>query len=421
MQTKTIKVETPNSAPYDIILGSGVLGELGAAVRKVGALAGVSRAFIISDSNVAPLYLSHVIESLRDAGYKTNDYTIPAGEASKNTSTLNDIWEIMARIGTGRDAFIVALGGGVVGDAAGFAAATYMRGIQYIQVPTSMLAMVDSSVGGKTAVNLSAGKNLVGCFKQPALVYADIQTLSTLNEREWKCGLGEVAKSALVGGGEFFSWMVENAASLNSRESSEILTSAIERCVNFKARVVEQDEFERTGMRECLNYGHTLAHAIETLSGYGTYSHGVAVAEGMRFAAALNTELAATAAGDVAGTDATSACEVATATGDVAGTDATSACKAATARSSTAADDASVQAAQSFASAQSELLDALGLSALQWGCEPKRVLACMKRDKKTRGGRVRFVLLDSTGCWQVKEVEDSAILKALENWMQLKN
>ena len=400
MQTKTIKVETPNSAPYDVILGSGVLGEIGTAVRKVGALAGVSRAFIISDSNVAPLYLSHVIKSLRDAGYKTNDYTIPAGEASKNTSTLNDIWEIMARIGTGRDAFIVALGGGVVGDAAGFAAATYMRGIQYVQVPTSMLAMVDSSVGGKTAVNLSAGKNLVGCFKQPALVYADIQTLSTLNEREWKCGLGEVAKSALVGGGEFFSWMVENAASLNSRESSEILTSAIERCVNFKARVVEQDEFERTGMRECLNYGHTLAHAIETLSGYGTYSHGVAVAEGMRFAAALNTELAAAAAGDVAGTDATSACE------------------AAAAKSSTAADDASVQAAQSFASAQSELLDALGLSALQWGCEPKRVLACMKRDKKTRGGRVRFVLLDSTGCWQVKEVEDSAILKALENWMQ---
>ena len=400
MQTKTIKVETPNSAPYDIILGSGVLGEIGTAVRKVGALAGVSRAFIISDSNVAPLYLSHVIKSLRDAGYKTNDYTIPAGEASKNTSTLNDIWEIMARIGTGRDAFIVALGGGVVGDAAGFAAATYMRGIQYVQVPTSMLAMVDSSVGGKTAVNLSAGKNLVGCFKQPALVYADIQTLSTLNEREWKCGLGEVAKSALVGGGEFFSWMVENAASLNSRESSETLTSAIERCVNFKARVVEQDEFERTGMRECLNYGHTLAHAIETLSGYGTYSHGVAVAEGMRFAAALNTELAAAAAGDVAGTDATSACE------------------AAAAKSSTAADDASVQAAQSFASAQSELLDALGLSALQWRCEPKRVLACMKRDKKTRGGRVRFVLLDSTGCWQVKEVEDSAILKALENWMQ---
>ena len=400
MQTKTIKVETPNSAPYDVILGSGVLGEIGTAVRKVGALAGVSRAFIISDSNVAPLYLSHVIKSLRDAGYKTNDYTIPAGEASKNTSTLNDIWEIMARIGTGRDAFIVALGGGVVGDAAGFAAATYMRGIQYVQVPTSMLAMVDSSVGGKTAVNLSAGKNLVGCFKQPALVYADIQTLSTLNEREWKCGLGEVAKSALVGGGEFFSWMVENAASLNSRESSETLTSAIERCVNFKARVVEQDEFERTGMRECLNYGHTLAHAIETLSGYGTYSHGVAVAEGMRFAAALNTELAAAAAGDVAGTDATSACE------------------AAAAKSSTAADDASVQAAQSFASAQSELLDALGLSALQWGCEPKRVLACMKRDKKTRGGRVRFVLLDSTGCWQVKEVEDSAILKALENWMQ---
>ena len=400
MQTKTIKVETPNSAPYDIILGSGVLGGLGAAVRKVGALAGVSRAFIISDSNVAPLYLSHVIKSLRDAGYKTNDYTIPAGEASKNTSTLNDIWEIMARIGTGRDAFIVALGGGVVGDAAGFAAATYMRGIQYVQVPTSMLAMVDSSVGGKTAVNLSAGKNLVGCFKQPALVYADIQTLSTLNKREWKCGLGEVAKSALVGGGEFFSWMVENAASLNSRESSETLTSAIERCVNFKARVVEQDEFERTGMRECLNYGHTLAHAIETLSGYGTYSHGVAVAEGMRFAAALNTELAAAAAGDVVGTDATSACE------------------AAAAKSSTAADDASVQAAQSFASAQSELLDALGLSALQWGCEPKRVLACMKRDKKTRGGRVRFVLLDSTGCWQVKEVEDSAILKALENWMQ---
>lgn len=400
MQTKTIKVETPNSAPYDVILGSGVLGGLGAAVRKVGALAGVSRAFIISDSNVAPLYLSHVIKSLRDAGYKTNDYTIPAGEASKNTSTLNDIWEIMARIGTGRDAFIVALGGGVVGDAAGFAAATYMRGIQYVQVPTSMLAMVDSSVGGKTAVNLSAGKNLVGCFKQPALVYADIQTLSTLNEREWKCGLGEVAKSALVGGGEFFSWMVENAASLNSRESSETLTSAIERCVNFKARVVEQDEFERTGMRECLNYGHTLAHAIETLSGYGTYSHGVAVAEGMRFAAALNTELAAAAAGDVAGTDATSTCE------------------AAAAKSSTAADDASVQAAQSFASAQSELLDALGLSALQWRCEPKRVLACMKRDKKTRGGRVRFVLLDSTGCWQVKEVEDSAILKALENWMQ---
>lgn len=162
--------------------------------------------------------------------------------------------------------------------------------IRAIQVPTTLLSMVDSSVGGKTAVNLEAGKNLVGTFCQPALVCADIATLATLDEREWTCGLAEAAKSAIIGSDDFFFWMVEHASGVFARQE-ELVAELIKRCIVFKAGVVAQDKTESQGVRECLNYGHTLAHAIETLAGYGTYSHGAAVAEGMRFAAFLSQGL----------------------------------------------------------------------------------------------------------------------------------
>ena len=275
----------------------------------------------------------------------------------------------MASLALERDCAVVALGGGVVGDLAGFVASTYMRGIAVVQVPTTLLAMVDSSVGGKTAVNLEAGKNLVGTFKQPAYVCASTATLSTLPEREWTCGCAEIAKSAVIAGDEFFFWLEDNAAALAARDEAAA-TEAIARSVVFKADVVAQDKTESRGVRECLNYGHTLGHAVEALAGYGVFSHGAAVAEGMRFAARLGAELVGTA--------------------------------------------------PELVRAQDELLDALGLPALAWSAEPADMLAAMKRDKKARSGSVRFVLPTDVGSWQLVTVCDEDIQRHLAQWKDAK-
>lgn len=231
--------------------------------------------------------------AIRAAGYLTMNITVPAGEESKSVSCAAEIWRAMAAQKLDRDCVVLALGGGVVGDLAGFAAATYMRGVTLLQVPTTLLAMVDSSVGGKTGIDLPAGKNLVGAFKQPVHVCADTAVLATLPDREWACGCAEIAKSALIDSDEFFFWLVDAADKLACRDS-QVVQEAIARCVTFKAGVVAADVEERAGVRACLNYGHTLGHAIEKLAGYGTYSHGAAVAEGMRFAIRLGAALEST-------------------------------------------------------------------------------------------------------------------------------
>lgn len=368
MATNVI-VNIPDEEPYGVRIGAGILDGLGAHLRDIESLAKVRHALIITDTNVAPLYCDRAKMSLAAAGLRVSDIVVPAGEETKSVEVVSELWEAMAHLSLGRDCVVIALGGGVVGDLAGFAASTYMRGVRIVQVPTTLLAMVDSSVGGKTGVNLEAGKNLVGTFMQPTYVYADTALLTTLPEREWVCGCAEIAKSAVIGSDEFFFWLVDAAPSLAARDETAV-TEAIARSVVFKADVVAQDKLESRGVRECLNYGHTLGHAIETLAGYGTFSHGAAVAEGMRFAARLAVVL--------------------------------------------------VGARMDFVAAQDDLLDALGLSPLAWTADPDDLLCAMKHDKKAHGGQVRFVLPRDVGSWEVVCVNDDVLLEHLGAWHRSK-
>ena len=214
--TKVI-VNIPGEEAYDVRIGGGVLANLGAHLRKLPVFAESDRALVVTDENVAPLYRADAKEALAQAGFRVSDIAVPAGEGSKSVEVAGEIWEAMASLALGRDCVVVALGGGVVGDLAGFVAATYMRGVPVVQVPTTLLSMVDSSVGGKTGVNLAAGKNLVGAFKQPAYVCADTATLATLDEREWACGCAEIAKSAVIDSDDFFFWLVDAAGALAAR------------------------------------------------------------------------------------------------------------------------------------------------------------------------------------------------------------
>ena len=191
MPATKVVVSIPDEVPYDVRIGAQVLDDLGNSLKRIPRVANASRVVIVSDTNVAPLYLAAAKESLARSGFRTSDIVVPAGEDAKSVEVLGEVWEALASLKLSRDGAIVALGGGVVGDLAGFAAATYLRGVPCVQAPTTLLAMVDSSVGGKTAINLEAGKNLAGTFTQPAFVCASTATLSTLPEREWACGCGE--------------------------------------------------------------------------------------------------------------------------------------------------------------------------------------------------------------------------------------
>lgn len=369
MPATKVVVNIPDEEAYDVRIGGGVLSSLGSQLCRVHALASVERILIVTDENVAPLYRADAKESLVQAGFRVSDISVPAGEGSKSLEVAGEIWEAMAGLALGRDCAVVALGGGVVGDLAGFVAASYMRGVPVVQVPTTLLSMVDSSVGGKTGVNLAAGKNLVGAFKQPSYVCADTATLATLDAREWACGCAEIAKSAVIDSDEFFFWLVDAAGALAARDEV-VVEEAIARSVVFKADVVAADKSESKGVRECLNYGHTLGHAVESLAGYGTYSHGAAVAEGMRFAARMAVSL--------------------------------------------------VDAPLDLVEAQDRLLDELGLPALDWSADPEAMLASMKRDKKARHGQVRFVLPRDVGSWQLADVDDDTVLEHLVAWCRSK-
>ena len=269
----------------------------------------------------------------------------------------------------GREDLVVAVGGGVVGDLAGFVAACYMRGIDFVQVPTTLLAMVDASVGGKTAVDLERGKNLVGAFHRPIYVCADMRVLKSLDEEGWANGFAEVAKSSVVASRRsFYEQLRDNAAGLKAHESA-LVEQAVADSVEFKAQVVAKDEREQ-GLRECLNYGHTLGHAVETCAGYGKIGHGRAVAEGMRFAARLAVEVLGA---------------------DVA-----------------------------FVRRLDTLLDSLGLEELAWTSTPERLMHAMKSDKKARGGQVRFVLARDFSDWEVRAVDDAVLTQHLEAWCAAK-
>lgn len=261
---------------YPLYFGNGNLGTVGACCKERGLGKNVA---VVTNPTVGALYVDGVRDSLQRSGFTVNLVEIPDGEEYKNGATLNAIYDRCVALCLDRGAFILALGGGVVGDIAGFAAATYLRGIPFVQVPTTLLAQVDSSVGGKTGINHPLGKNLIGAFYQPHLVLIDVAVLATLPEREFLCGLAEIVKYGIVLDRELFAYIEEHGDSLLARNSDDLL-HVVQRSCAIKASVVEKDERE-AGLRAVLNYGHTLGHAVETLTGYGRYKHGEAVAIGM--------------------------------------------------------------------------------------------------------------------------------------------
>lgn len=280
MKTLTITLDTHS---YPIQIGTDLLSGIGAAVTAVG-LSG--HAAIVSNPTVAPLYADAVASSLQLSGFKTTLIEIPDGEEFKTSATLNLVYDRLIESGVDRKSFVVALGGGVVGDLAGFASATFLRGIPFVQVPTTLLAQVDSSVGGKTGIDHPLGKNLIGAFYQPHLVLSDMAVLKTLDERHYRAGLGEVVKYGVVLDADLFS-LLELSVDLLLKRDLELLAQVVCRCCELKAHVVEQDEKE-SGLRAVLNYGHTLGHAFETLSGYRDLVHGEAVSIGMVMAVQLS-------------------------------------------------------------------------------------------------------------------------------------
>lgn len=360
----TVRTRVAVSRAHEVVLGRGLIEHLGELVATATA---ARRVAVITDANVASLLLAGVTRSLEAAGIRCDAVVVPAGEPAKSWRQAGEVLERLGTSGLGRDGAILALGGGVVGDLAGFVAATYLRGVDLVHVPTTLLAQVDSSIGGKTAVDLEAGKNLAGAVWQPALVVADLGVLGTLPDVEWANGLAEVAKTALLAGPEETERLEAAAAHLVA-EDARAVRDAVSMCVRFKASIVSTDERE-AGVRECLNLGHTLAHAIERVAGYGSVAHGVAVAEGLRFAATLAEEVAG----------------------------------------------APAELTRRIGS----LLDDLGIGRAPRGdLDAAALLEAMRRDKKVRDGRVRFVLLTAPGAWRVVPVDEAAIMRHLERWLE---
>jgi 3-dehydroquinate synthase len=279
---------------YDILIGSGLLPSLGQRCVDVGLK---SRVAVITNPTVNALYGGIATCSLAEAGFSVTLIEIPDGEEYKSAATLSTVYDALIEAGLDRKSFVVALGGGVVGDLAGFASATYLRGIPFVQVPTTLLAQVDSSVGGKTAIDHPRGKNLIGAFYQPRLVLVDVDTLSTLPDREYCAGLAEVIKYGVAMDLPFFEYLEQHAHDIIVR-NKRCLETLIRRCCEIKAHVVELDEKE-SGLRAVLNYGHTLGHAFETVAGYRELVHGEAVAIGMILAARISAGLGHCSAADV--------------------------------------------------------------------------------------------------------------------------
>ncbi|MBY5992096.1 3-dehydroquinate synthase [Ferrimonas balearica] len=270
---------------YPIIIGERLLAQAGSWLESVP----FSRLLVITNDVVAPLYLDQALALLNQSGRPVDTLVLPDGEAHKTLETLERIFARALELGLGRDCALVALGGGVIGDMVGFAAACYQRGVPFIQIPTTLLAQVDSSVGGKTAVNHPLGKNMIGAFHQPALVLADTTTLGTLPEREFAAGMAEVIKYGIIWDKAFFEWLEAEQGALRQRDDAA-LSYAIRRCCEIKAEVVAEDETEQ-GVRALLNLGHTFGHAIEAEMGYGQWLHGEAVAAGTMMAATLAQQL----------------------------------------------------------------------------------------------------------------------------------
>ena len=278
--TRTVEIDL-GARRYPIHVGAGIIGERRLFAPHVGG----RRAFVVTNETVAPLYLDRLRPALADAA-GVDTHVIADGERHKTLDTFAAIQDALVARRVGRDGVVIALGGGVVGDIAGFAAACYQRGVDFLQVPTTLLAQVDSSVGGKTGVNLPGGKNLVGAFHQPRCVVTDTATLATLDPREVRAGFAEVVKYGLIDDPDFFGWLEANATALLDLDDEALATAVVGACERKAARVVA-DERE-SGVRALLNLGHTFAHAIETGTGYGAWLHGEAVAAGIVLAARMS-------------------------------------------------------------------------------------------------------------------------------------
>ncbi len=273
------RIMVKTSRAYDVLIGSGLLNNCGTLTKKA------STAVLVSDDIVDGLYAQKVKASYESAGFKVLQFTFPNGEASKNMQTLTELLTFMSQNAVTRSDIIVALGGGVVGDLAGFAAAIYVRGMAYVQIPTTFLAAIDSSVGGKTAVDLSTGKNMAGAFHQPSLVICDTDTFTTLPDEVFADGIGEAIKYAMIADRSLYDLMLDKRLTA----SDPRIVDVVETCVSIKRDVVNEDEFDN-GLRQILNYGHTAGHAAEGLSGY-TITHGRAVSMGMRIIARTSDRL----------------------------------------------------------------------------------------------------------------------------------
>lgn len=329
---------------YEIRIGRGLLSRLGAecAKLKLGR-----RCAVISDANVARHYGKTALRSLARAGFEPFLITVPAGETAKSLKSVQSCYDRLVAHRLERKSFIVALGGGVTGDLAGFVSATYLRGIPFVQVPTTLLAQVDSSVGGKVGVNLKAGKNLVGAFYQPRLVLCDLDTFKTLPTREYRSGLAEVIKYGIIYDAALFKQLERELPKLLRRDPN-ILAGVVARCCEIKAEVVAQDETD-AGLRAILNFGHTVGHGLEAISGYGKYLHGEAISIGQVAASEISAQLTGLRADEVE----------------------------------------SIRALFRRAG----LPVAVKLSAAQ----RKKLLAAMRLDKKVSGGEIKFVLARKIG------------------------
>jgi 3-dehydroquinate synthase len=341
---------------YDVAVTSGDPAGLGpfAAQRCRGRFA-----VVVADEHVRT-HAQAARDALAAAGFRTLVAEVPAGEPSKSLHRAGTLYDVLAEHAADRQTLVVAVGGGVVGDLAGFVAATYNRGLPLLMVPTTLLAMVDSSVGGKVGINHAKGKNLIGAFHQPVGVWIDTATLDTLPDREYRSGLAEVVKYGVILDAEFFAWLEANADAVLARDPAAV-RHVVTRSCRLKADVVEKDEFETTGLRAALNYGHTFAHAFEAVGGYGAWLHGEAVAAGMVCASRLAERL-----GRV-GPDVTER--------------------------------------------QRRLLERFGLpTAPLSGWPADELLAAMRRDKKSSAGRLRFVLPTRIGAVETGVAVDEAMV-----------
>lgn len=293
IKMQTLKVELANRS-YPIHIGRNLIADASLILPHLKR----KHVAIVTNTTVAPLYLAKLTQTLEAADVRVIPIILPDGEAYKNTETLNSIYDVLLQNRCERSTTLIALGGGVIGDLTGYAAATYLRGVPFIQIPTTLLSQVDSSVGGKTGINHPLGKNMIGAFYQPQLVLADIDTLQTLPAREFSAGVAEVIKYGLIRDADFFDWLEVNMAKLMQLDE-QVLSAAIYRSCLSKADVVAKDEHEQ-GERALLNLGHTFGHAIENAMGYGVWLHGEAVAAGTMMAADLSQRMAWLSAADVA-------------------------------------------------------------------------------------------------------------------------